>query len=317
MIARIPDRSCFYLHSLAPTPLAPVQLSAEDPVIWCKLEFLNPSGSTKDRIARYILEKAWREGRVAAGDTVIEASSGSTSIAMALACAQLGLRFIAVMPEGVSNERVLMIRGYGGEVRFTPAAEGIFGALEETERLARERHAFLPRQFSNPDNAKAHELGTAREILDQIPGGAVDGVVSGIGTGGTLVGLYHGLRQGGCPVKPFYARPVSLTGKPEAECCSYSCRIPGVVECVSTIYREEDLPGLEVIEIRDEDAITASRRLIALGFPVGPSSGLNYCAAVEAVRRLGDESARVATVLPDRMERYFTTELFRPYRAEG
>jgi cysteine synthase A len=317
MIARIPDRSCFYLHSLAPTPLAPVQLAADDPVIWCKLEFLNPSGSTKDRIARYILEKAWREGRVAAGDTVIEASSGSTSIAMALACAQLGLRFIAVMPEGVSNERVLMIRGYGGQVRFTAAAAGIFGALEETERLAREHNAFLPRQFSNPDNAKAHELGTAREILDQIPGGAVDGVVSGIGTGGTLVGLYHGLRQGGCPVKPFYARPVSLTGKPEAECCSYSCRIPGVVECVSTIYREEDLPGLEVVEIRDEDAITASRKLIALGFPVGPSSGLNYCAAVEAVRRLGDDSARVATVLPDRMERYFTTELFRPYRAEG
>lgn len=316
MVARIPDRSCFYLHSLAPTPLAPVQLRPEDPVVWCKLEFLNPSGSSKDRIARYILEKAWREGRVSAGDMVVEASSGSTSIAMALACAQLGLRFVAVMPEGVSNERVLMIRGYGGEVRFTAAEKGIFGALEETERLAASEGAFLPRQFSNPDNPKAHELGTAREILDQIPGGAVDAVVSGIGTGGTLVGLFNGLRQGGCEVRPFYARPVSLTGQPEAECCSYSYRIPGVVECVSTLCGEEALPGLETIEIRDEDAIATSRKLISRGFPVGPSSGLNYCAAVEAARKLGDANARVVTVMADRMERYFTTELFRPYRAD-
>lgn len=317
MSARIPDQSCFYLNRLAPTPLVPVQLSPLDPVVWCKLEFLNPSGSTKDRIARYILEKAWREGLVSAGDMVVEASSGSTSIAMALACAQLGLRFTAVMPEGVSNERVLMIRGYGGEVRFTPAERGIYGALEETDRLAAECNAFLPRQFSNPDNAKAHELGTAREILDQIPGGMVDGVVSGVGTGGTLVGLFRGLMQRGCDVRPFYARPVSLTGKPEAECCSYSCRIPGVVESVSTIFREEDLPGLETLEIRDEDAIAASRKLIALGFPVGPSSGLNYCASVEAARRLGESQAHVVTVLPDRMERYFTTELFRPYRGEN
>lgn len=315
MVARIPDRSCFYLHSLAPTPLAPVQLEAEHPAIWCKLEFLNPSGSTKDRIARFILEKAWREGRLRAGDLVAEASSGSTSIAMALACAQLGLRFVAVMPEGVSNERVLMIRGYGGEVRFTAAADGIFGALRETERLAAEAGAFLPRQFSNEDNPRAHEVGTAREILDQIPGGAVDGVVSGVGTGGTLVGLYHGLRNGGCPVRPFYARPVNLSGTAEAECCGFSCRIPGVVECVSTLYREEELEGLETIEIRDEDAVAATRRLIALGFPVGPSSGLNYLAAVEAVRRLNDPAARVVTVFPDRMERYFTTELFQPYRA--
>ena len=99
--------------SPTPTPLVAVQLSAERPVIWAKLEYLNPSGSAKDRIARFILEKAWREGRVGAGSTVIEASSGSTSIAMALVCAQLGMRFIAVMPEGVSNERVLIIRAYG------------------------------------------------------------------------------------------------------------------------------------------------------------------------------------------------------------
>src|SRR5438552_16485323 len=133
-----------YLRHAAPTPLVPVQLDPEHAVIWCKLEFLNPSGSTKDRIARFILEKAWRQGRLKCGDTVVEASSGSTSIALALACAQLGLKFLAVMPEGVSNERVLIIRAYGGDVRFSPKAEGIRGAIAETERLARGGGVFLP-----------------------------------------------------------------------------------------------------------------------------------------------------------------------------
>src|SRR5436189_5581888 len=102
-----------YLNRIAPTPLVPILLDPNRPVVWCKLDFLNPSGSTKDRIARYILEKAWRQGRLQPGDRVVEASSGSTSIALALACAQLDLRFLAVMPEGVSNERGFMIRAYG------------------------------------------------------------------------------------------------------------------------------------------------------------------------------------------------------------
>jgi cysteine synthase A len=303
-----------YLSRLAPTPLVPVQVNLSLPPVWCKLEFLNPSGSTKDRIARYILEKAWREGRVRPGEWVIEASSGSTSIAMALACAQLGLRFMAVMPEGVSSERSLMIRAYGGELRYTPAADGVAGALRETERLAAEMDAFLPRQFSNPENAQAHELYTAREILDQIPGGVADAVVSGVGTGGTLVGLYNGLRGRGCEVRPFLARPVHLSGAVDAECCSVSCRIPGLVECVSTIFQPDRLPGLETIEIEESAALDATRALIAMGFPIGPSSGLNFCAAVEALRRIGSAETKIVTVFPDRMERYFTTELFRPVR---
>ena len=311
MTRHLPQQNT-YSHRLAATPLAPVQLAAEDPVIWCKLDFLNPSGSTKDRIARYILEKAWREGRIGPDSTVVEASSGSTSIAMALACAQLGVRFIAVMPEGVSNERVLIIRGYGGEICFTPKAEGVGGAITETQRMSMENSAvFLPRQFSNPENPEAHRHGTAREILDQIPGGSVDVVVSGVGTGGTLVGLYQGFRDAGCPVIPVYARPVELSGTTDAECCSFSCRIPGVVECISTIFCGDALPGLLTIEVQDSDAIETTRLLMSRGFPVGPSSGLNYRAAVLAGRQLG-RSAQIVTVFPDRMERYFTTELFRP-----
>ncbi|MFO0880118.1 MAG: cysteine synthase family protein [Gemmataceae bacterium] len=305
---RIPDLSR-YFHRVAPTPLIPVQLGPDEPTIWCKLEFMNPSGSTKDRIARFILEKAWRQGRLKQGDVVMEASSGSTSIALALACAQLGLHFVAVMPEGVSNERVFIIRAYGGEVRLTPKAEGIAGALAETERQSSKGGIFLTRQFANPDNAEAHRVGTAREILEQIPGGCVDGVVSGVGTGGTLVGLYNGLSTSGCTVVPVLARPVQVGAEMEVECCSFSARIPGVVDSLSQIFREAALTGLVSVEVPDEEALETARQLIRLGFPVGPSSGLNFAAAVCAARQLG-EGARVVTVFPDRMERYFTTELF-------
>lgn len=299
----------FYLNSLAPTPLAPVRLQPADPLIWCKLEFLNPSGSTKDRIARYILEKAWREGRLRPGDAVIEASSGSTSIAMALACAQLGLRFIAVMPKTVSSERVQMIRGFGGETHLIPEG-GILEAIRETERLAEKLNGFLPRQFANPENARAHQHGTAREILDQVPGGAVDAVVSGVGTGGTLVGLIDGCRDGGCPVTPVLARPVHITAAPEVECCSFSSKIPGVMDCVSTIFQPGSLPNLLHLEVRDDDALAMTRRLIAAGFPVGPSSGLNFAAALAAARLHLPPGAVVVTIFPDRMERYFSTGLF-------
>lgn len=303
-----------YLHLLGSTPLAPIRLQDDGPLIWCKLEFLNPSGSTKDRIAHHILFKAWREGVIRPGSVVLEASSGSTSIAMALVSAQLGLRFIAVMPEGVSNERVLMIRAFGGEIRLTPKEQGIRGSIAETERLAAELDGFLPRQFSNQENATAHAISTAHEVLDQIPGGQVDAVVSGVGTGGTLVGLYEGIRDGGCEVIPVLARPVDLGETPEVECCSFSSRIPGVVDCISTIFRPEALPGLQVIEVQDKVALATTRELMRRGFPVGASSGLNYAAASEMARRLGP-TAQVVTVLPDRMERYFTTEVFEPMRS--
>ncbi len=308
----LPDRCNYYLNRVSRTPLVPVQLSASLPLIWCKLEFLNPSGSTKDRIAQHILTKAWREGRVRPGGTVIEASSGSTSIAMALASAQLGLRFIAVMPEGVSNERVYMIRAFGGEIRLTKKEDGILGAIAETERLAREYDGFLPRQFSNPENAQAHRLATAREILDQIPGESVEAVAAGVGTGGTLVGLYQGFRDHGCNTIPVHARPVNHDGStPEVECCSFSARIPGVIDCVSTIFRPHELEGLRMIEVEDDRALDATRQLLNLGFPVGPSSGLNLCAAMDVAREC---AGNVVTIFPDRMERYFTTELFRPFR---
>lgn len=301
-------RYCYATEQIV-TPLVPVQLSPSDPVIWCKLEYHNPSGSTKDRIARFILGKAVRSGQLRAGCEVVEASSGSTSISLALMSAQFELRFLAVMPENVSTERIKMIKAFGAEVRLTPASDGVEGAIAEAARQAQVRGAFATDQFANPDNPAAHRHQTAAEIIAQIPTRRVDVVVSGVGTGGTLVGLYEGLCDFGCRLVPVVARPTRSGGVYEVECSSFSSRIPGVVECLSTIFRQADLKDRMTIEVDDEEALETSRRLIRHGFPVGPSSGLNFAAATRAARDLRPNGV-VVTVFPDRMERYFSTSLF-------
>lgn len=299
-----------FIQLIQPTPLVAVAIDEDGPAIWCKLEFLNPSGSTKDRMARYILEKAWRLKKVKYGSRVIEASSGSTSIAFALACAQMGLKFTAVMPASVSNERLLIIRAYGGDIHLVGKDEGILGAMKWAELEAERTNAFLPRQFENPDNPEAHRVSTGQEILGQVPQGVVDAVVSGVGTGGTLVGLYKAFAEAGCPVIPVVAKPITTGSTPfEIECSSFSARIPGVADGLSKLYTKTALPGVCELEIADTDAIEMTKRLICAGFPVGPSSGLNYCAAQQMAKRL-PKGATIVTVFPDRMERYFSTELF-------
>ena len=300
-----------FLQHIAPTPLVSVTLEPGGPAIWCKLEFLNPSGSTKDRIARYMLEKAWRHGEVTTGSVVVEASSGSTSIALALACAQMGLRFKAVMPEGVTQERITTIRAYGAEVVLVPKEVGMVGAMREAERLASAHGGFATKQFENPDNAEAHRVWTGQEILAQIPGGTVHGVVSGVGTGGTIVGLHGAFAEAGCPVVPFVARPTIGSEPRELECCSFSPMVPGVIDGLSKLFLAAELKDLVTINVSDTLAINTARALIRRGFPVGPSSGLNYAAAVEAAKRLGAD-AHVVTVFPDRMERYFSPGLIEP-----
>jgi len=292
------------------TPLVAVSVPGWTPTVWCKLEYLNPSGSTKDRIARYILTKAIRQGELLSSGVVVEASSGSTSIAMALACAQLGLTFVAVMPEGVSNERVMMIRAYGAEVELTAKSEGIAGAINRAQNISADRGAYWPQQFSNVDNANAHRNETAQEILSQIDTDSIDLFVSGVGTGGTLVGVTQGLRDAGCNVTPILARPIDTGVMSEVECSSFSGRIPGVVDGLSTIFANANFPTLQDIEVSDREAIEVTRQLIRCGFPVGPSSGLNFLAAVRSIEQHSATAPTAVTVFPDRMERYFSTELF-------
>jgi cysteine synthase len=308
MLNRLPNQYGFFCDSF-PTPLIGIRIAENDPLIWCKLEFLHPSGSTKDRIARWILEKAWREGLIRTGSLVVEASSGSTSIAMALTCAQMKLNFLAVMPEGVSRERILMIHSFGAQVMLTPKSEGMVGALKKAEEISKEKAAYYCRQFENPDNIMAHKIGTGREIVMQIPGGGADAVVSGVGTGGTIMGLSQAFHDHGCRVKAFVARPTSNNFFGGVECCSFSQKIPGVLDGYSRLYVPEENPDIEQIAVEETFAIHMTKVLLQKGFPVGPSSGLNYAASVEVARRIGPK-AQVVTVFPDRVERYFSTELF-------
>ena len=303
-----------YIHQIPATPLVPVSLDGGR-TIWCKLEFMNPSGSTKDRIARHILEKGWRAGKLRPGSTVVEASSGSTSIAFALACSQMGLNFIAFIPDSATSERECIVKAYGGEVRRVSGT--MLEVLQEAARTADEEGYFLGRQFANSDNTEAHRLFTGSEILSQIPGGCVDAIVSGVGTGGTLRGLYEAFDAAGCHVTAHVAIPRQgeLFG-PNIECCSlrFSADVPGVAEDISEIYSEWECENLCEWEVGDTACLELTRKLWAKGFPVGPSSGLNFAAALMVAENLG-EHAQVVTVFPDRMERYFSHKVFDGFRA--
>lgn len=289
------------------TPTVPFDDDVTGATLWLKLEHLQPSGSTKDRFAARVLIDGLRSGALHDRSLVVEASSGSTSIAFAMACAVAGLRFRALMPEGVSGERVLLIRRYGGEVELTAAEDGVAGSLQRAEEMAAaDVDVFLPRQFSNPLNVAAHREGTGAELWRQT-GGRIDGFVAGVGTAGTLMGVALALRDVGCDCVCARVRPetgVCFSGQPEV--CG---GIPGVVDGLSTLLDDDAAKLSDEIHVPDVDALATARELCRRGFPVGPSSGLNVAAARILAARLGPGS-HVATVLCDRAERYFSTALF-------
>ena len=292
------------------TPTVPMLDEASGCTIWVKLEYLQPSGSTKDRLAAFILGHAIRAGEIDERTTVVEASSGSTSIALAMACAQLGLRFVAVMPVGVSSERVLIIRRYGGDVELVAGgpAEAV---LRTEERAADDPTVFLPRQFANPGNVRAHAEGTGPELLEAV-GDRLDGFVAGVGTAGTLMGVARAIRDAGLHRTRIAAvRPTTgegFTGQPEI-CAGFSAGIPGVVEGMSTLLDRHAVGIEDDLDVADDLALEATRELCARGFPVGLSSGLNLVGARLLANDLGP-GHHVATVLCDRMERYFSSGLF-------
>jgi len=302
------ERKAALIRMAARTVAIPLPDPASGCTIWLKLEYLLPSGSTKDRVAAFILAHGIETGAITEETIVVEASSGSTSISLAMACAVIGVSFRAVMPENVSRERLLIIRRYGGEVVLTPKDGGVLGAIEETRRMAaREPRVFLTRQFENPLNAKAHQRETGPELIQQV-GTTIHGFVAGVGTGGTLMGIARALKEAGHPTRVARAVPekgaACFSGQPEV--CG---GIPGVIEGLSTLMDPVEIALDEDIRIDERVAIAASRELCQRGMPVGPSSGLNLAAAREMAKRLGPGKT-IATVLCDRMERYFSTDLF-------
>jgi cysteine synthase A len=222
----------------------------------------------------------------------------------------MGLRFVAFIPQSATSERELIIRAYGGVVRRVKG--GMREVLQAAREASENKGWFLGRQFANEANTEAHRLYTGPEILNQIPGGCVDAVVSGVGTGGTLRGLYEAFSAAGCRVSAHAAIPREgdlLSSDPE--CCSlrFSRDVPGVVEGISEIYAGWECSNLKEWQINDRDCLMLTRQLWSMGFPVGPSSGLNLAASLQVARELGSDS-RIVTVFPDRMERYFSHKVF-------
>lgn len=274
-----------------------------------KLESFNPAGSVKDRIGLAMVEAAEAEGRLVPGESVIvEPTSGNTGIALAFVAAAKGYRCILTMPETMSVERRTLLRAYGAELVLTPGAEGMRGAIAKAEEIAESTPgAFVPQQFQNPANPEAHRRSTAEEIWSDT-GGAVDILVAGVGTGGSITGVAEVLRDRkpdfrAVAVEPADS-PVLSGGTPGPHKIQGigAGFIPGVLN--TAVYDE-------VVTVDADAAFAMARRLAREeGILVGISAGANVHAAVEVARRPENAGKVVVTFLCDTGERYLTTPLF-------
>ena len=288
------------LDLIGNTPL--VQLRDEN--IYAKAEFLNPGGSIKDRVALAMLEGAERDGRLRPDSIIVEPTSGNTGIGVALIGRLKGYKVRIVMPQGMSEERKKIIRALGADLILTPDEESIGGAVKRVcEMAAEDPRVFVPQQFENPDNPRCHYEGTARELWRQM-GGNVACFVAGVGSGGTLQGVGKFLREHKPGVRIVAVEPKNVSALLGHEPGLH--QIQGIGDGFIPAVLDVALID-EVIEVSDEDAIETTRQLSRnLGLLVGISSGANVWAARQLAKR---NAGNVATVLPDRAERYFSTAL--------
>ncbi len=300
---------------LGNTPLLGVhfRLRGRNGIIYAKCEQMNLTGSIKDRMALHILKQAWANGELHARDTIAEATSGNTGISFAALGRALGHPVTIFMPDWMSRERKDLIRSYGAEIVPVSKEEGGFlGSIRRSEELASSRSdVFLPRQFSNDANIKAHETTTGPEIWEQLNsvGLQPDAFVAGVGTGGTVMGVGQFLRRQNPKIKVHPVEP--------AESPTFSTghkvgkhRIQGISdEFIPAIV---DLSSLDqVIQVSDGDSIIMAQKLAStLGLAVGISSGCNFLAAVMAQEHLGHDSV-VVTVFADDNKKYLSTDLMR------
>jgi cysteine synthase A len=274
------------------------------PRIYAKAEFLNPGGSIKDRVALAMIEGGEREGRLKPDSVIVEPTSGNTGIGVALVGRLKGYKVRIVMPEGMSEERKKLIRALGAELILTPDKDGIAGAVERVRQMAAEDpKVFVPQQFENPNNPRVHYEETAHELWRQMRG-EVDCFVAGVGSGGTLQGVGKFLKER----KP-EARIVAVEPKNVSALLGHEPglhQIQGIGDGFIPAVLDVSLID-EVVEVSDEDAIETTRELGRdHGLLVGISSGANVWAARQLETR---SEGTIATVLPDRAERYFSTAL--------
>lgn len=273
-----------------------------------KVEFFNPAGSVKDRVAREMLDAAERAGKIGPGAVIIEPTSGNTGIGLAAIAATRGMRAIIVMPDSMSVERQRLMKAYGAEVVLTPGAKGMAGAIERAEELAAETPgSFIPSQFSNPDNPAAHYKTTGPEIWRDTEG-AVDILVAGVGTGGAITGTGRYLKERNPAVRVVAVEPATsavLSGGAAGPHGLQGIGAGFIPEALDTSVYDEVLP------IADEEAFAAGRELAAKdGLLVGITSGAAVAAAAKLAARPENAGKTIVAILPDTGERYLTTAMF-------
>jgi cysteine synthase len=279
-----------------------------------KLENMNPLWSVKDRIARAMIAAAEREGRIGKDTVVIEPTSGNTGIGLAYVCAARGYKLMVTMPESMSLERRRLLKALGAEIVLTPAAEGMPGAVRKAEELANQNASYyMPQQFKNPANPEIHRKTTAEEIWRDTAG-AVDAVVAGVGTGGTITGVGEALKARKPAVRIVAVEPAAspvisqrLAGQPLR---------PGKhgIQGIGAGFIPDVLNLSvidEVVQVRDEEAMETARQLARLeGFMCGISCGAAAWAAIQLARRGEFAGKLIVVILPDLGERYLSTKLF-------
>ncbi|EMF0127192.1 cysteine synthase A [Enterococcus hirae] len=276
--------------------------------VYVKLEFFNPGGSVKDRIALSMIEKAERDGLLKPGDTIIEPTSGNTGIGLAMVGVAKGYKVIIVMPETMSIERRLLMKGYGAELLLTPGKDGISGSIKEAKRLAAENDYFLPLQFENPANPSIHEKTTGHEIQEAFGVNGLDAFVAGIGTGGTISGAGKELKR----VYP----AIEIIGVEPAESAILEGKEAGPhkIQGIGTGFVPDTLDTSVydwVVSVTGDQALATAREVGKKeGILVGISSGAAIAAALAEAKVLG-KGKKVLAVVPDNGERYLSTALYQ------
>ncbi|GAA1474203.1 cysteine synthase A [Corynebacterium felinum] len=302
------------LDTIGNTPLVKLNRLSKDlpATILVKLEFFNPANSVKDRIGKAIVDAAEASGELKPGGTIVEATSGNTGIALALAGAARGYNVVLTMPETMSTERRVMLRAFGAEIILTPGSAGMQGAVDKANEIVAEREgAILARQFANAANPEIHRKTTGEEIWSDTEG-KVDIFVAGVGTGGTVTGAGETLKRHNPEIKVYAVEPAASpllnTGKagPHKIQGLGANFIPEVLN--QKIYEE-------VLQVSNEDAVATSRALGVLeGILGGISAGANVKAALELAAREENAGKTIVTVIPDFGERYVSTLLYDDIR---
>lgn len=276
--------------------------------IYVKLEYFNPAGSVKDRIAKAMIEQAEKDGKLKPGATIIEPTSGNTGIGLASVAAARGYKAILTMPETMSVERRNLLKAYGAKIVLTDGSKGMKGAIAKAEELAKETsNSFIPEQFANPANPAAHEATTGPEIYNDLDG-KVDAFIAGVGTGGTLSGVGHYLKKQDKDIRVVAVEPATspVLSKGQAG--------PHKIQGIGAGFVPETLDTKvydEVIAVPNEDAFKYGRQFSHVeGVLIGISSGAALAAAIELAKRPEFEGKNIVALLPDTGDRYLSTELF-------